>query len=184
MGYPAGENVEQMVMEFTSICDTLDQQKILPDDSIYDIIQGLSLASHIKFSKMFADYASDLKNPLMQSVMLNGSVLEQISTVLETALREYASYSLSTGDDAWMQGTTHAHKASVHPNGFKCDNCLGPHFMNNCPKDFDEARIAKNRKACSADPSRSGRGGGAHTGYGRGKFGAPAKDETVRLIDR
>ena len=53
--YPAGENVERMVMDYTSICDTLDQQKILPDDSIYDIIQGLSLASHVMFSKMFAD---------------------------------------------------------------------------------------------------------------------------------
>merc|ERR1712086_793003 len=153
------------------------------------MIQGLSLASNVKFSKMFADYVSDLKNPLMQSVMLNGSVLEQISTVLETALREYASYSLFFRSDAWMQGTTHAHKASVPPNGVKCDNCLGPHYMNQCPKEFDEARIAKNREARGAAPGRGGRGrrggrgGGARTGYGRGKFGAPDKNETVRLID-
>ena len=98
--YPAGKNVEWMVMNYQSICDTLYQHKILPDNSICNIIQGLSLASHVKFSKMFADYVFDLKNPLMQSVILNGLVLEQISTVLETALREYASYSLSTGDDA------------------------------------------------------------------------------------
>ena len=132
--YPAGETVERMVMDLTSICDTLDQQKILPNDSIYDIIQGLSLASHVKFSKMFANYASDLKNPLMQSVMLTGSVLEQISTVLETALREYASYFLSTDDDAWMQGATCADKALVPPNKFKCDHCLGPHVINQYQK--------------------------------------------------
>ena len=59
-------------------------------------------------------------------------------------LREYASYSLSTGDDTWMQGATHAHKASVPPNEFKCDNYLGPHFMNQCLKDFTNARITKN----------------------------------------
>ena len=98
--YPTGENVERMVVDCTSICNTLDQQKILPDDSIYAIIQGLSLASHVKFSKMFADYTSDLKNPLMQSVMMTGTVLNHISPVLETALREYALYSLSIGGDA------------------------------------------------------------------------------------
>ena len=79
---------------------------------------------------MFVDYASDLKNPLIQSVMLTGLVLEQISMVLETALREYTLYSLSTGDSAWMQGAIHTHKASVPLNGFKCDTCLGPYFMN------------------------------------------------------
>ena len=70
--------------------------------------------------------------------------------------------------------------------------------MNNCPKEFNKACIAKNRKARGADPSRGGRGGrgrrggrggrgghggGARTDYGRGKFGAPAKDETIQLID-
>jgi hypothetical protein len=150
---------------------------------------------------MSADYVSDLKNPLMQSVMLTGSVLEQISTVLETALREYALYSLSTGDDAWMQSATYTHKAFVPPNGFKCDNWLGPHYMNQCPKEFDEARIAKNQEARGAASGRGvcggcggrgdrggrgghgGRGGCARTGYGCGKFGSPDKNEIVRLID-
>ena len=34
----------------------------------------------------------------MQSVMLTGSILKPLSTVLETALREYTLYSLSTYD--------------------------------------------------------------------------------------
>ena len=80
--YPTRENVERMVMDYTSICNVLDHQKSLPDDPIHAIIQGLSLASTIKFSKIFANYVSSLKNPLMQSVMLTGSVLEQIFTLL------------------------------------------------------------------------------------------------------
>ena len=65
---------------------------------------------------MFADCESELKNPLMQGVMLKGLVLEQISTVLETTLRKYTSYSISTGNNIWMQGDIYAHKASVPPN--------------------------------------------------------------------
>ena len=115
--YPAGKNVEWMVMNYQSICDTLYQHKILPDNSICNIIQGLSLASHVKFSKMFMDYASDLKNTLIQMVMLTGLVLEQISMVLETTLREYVLCSLSTSDNVWMYGATQAHKVSVPPVG-------------------------------------------------------------------
>ena len=63
--YPAREYGEQMGMDYTSIYDTLDQQNILLNNSIYNIVQGMSLASRIKFSKMFADYAFNLKNLLM-----------------------------------------------------------------------------------------------------------------------
>ena len=91
-----------------------------------------------------------------------------------------------------MQGATHSHNDYIPPNGFKCDNCLGPHFMNQCPKEFNDTRISKNRETCGADPGRRGRGGcggrgerrgGTHTGCGCWKFGAPAKDETVHLVD-
>jgi hypothetical protein len=129
-----GENVEHMVMDYTSICNILDQQKILPNKSICDNIQGLSLASHIKFLEMFANFASDMKNPLMQSAILTGLVIEQIATVLEAMLRECTLYSLSTDSGAWMQDATHAHKASVPPNGFKYDNLLGQNFMKQYPK--------------------------------------------------
>ena len=98
--YPMMENVGWMMIDYTNICDTLYQQKISPDDYIYNIIQGLSLASHGKFLKMCVDYAVELENPLMQSVILTGSVLKQISTVLETALSIYTLYSLSMGRDA------------------------------------------------------------------------------------
>ena len=98
--YPTGESVEHMVLDYTSICNMVDQQKMLPNDSICDIIQGLPLSSHVKFAKIVAEYVFDLKNPLMQSVMLAGSSLKQVSIVLETPLSEYPLYSLSIGDDA------------------------------------------------------------------------------------
>ena len=94
--YLTGENVESMVLDYSSIFDTLDQQKMLPDNSIQDSIQGLSLASHVNFLKMSTDYVSNLKKPLLQRKMLPRLVHKQISAVLETTLTEYALYSLST----------------------------------------------------------------------------------------
>ena len=165
------------------------------------------MASHVKFAKMFADYESNLKNPL-RMMNLKGMTMEKISMLMETALDQYASYSLATGDDQWITPTTHANRASTPPKGFKYDNCLGDHFMNQCTKDFNDDRIAQNRKARGVPPSnysggrgsrggrggrgrrsgRSGRGGGGRGGrgggaYGEGKFGPPQKNETVRLVD-
>ena len=75
--YLTRDNMERMILDYANSCDTLDQQNILPNNSIYNITQGLSLAFNIKFSKMFVDYyAPNLKNPLMQSVILTGLVLE------------------------------------------------------------------------------------------------------------
>ena len=104
---------------------------------------------------MFADYASDLKNPLMKGVKLDGNmVFEKISTVLATALKNYASYCLCTGNNAWMQTSSkHAHRVSATPSGFKCDNCPGDHWMSDCMKEFVDERIAANRKAHGAGPS-------------------------------
>ena len=45
---PRVENVERIVLDYTNICDTLDQQKMLPDNSIQDTIQGLPLSSYVK----------------------------------------------------------------------------------------------------------------------------------------
>ena len=105
-----------------TICGTLDQQKISPHNCVCDIIQGTSLTSHIKSSKMFADYVFNLKNPLMQSLVLTRLVVEQIPIVLVTTLREYTLYALSMDDNAWMQGTNCTHKVSVLPKISKYDN--------------------------------------------------------------
>ena len=116
--YPKGENVERMVLDYTSICDSLDQLGILPEDAVGDILQGLSMASHVKFAKMFADYESNLKNPLMM-MNLKGMTMEKISMLMETALDQYASYSLATSDNHWMTPTTHVNSASHPPQGIQ-----------------------------------------------------------------
>jgi hypothetical protein len=141
--------------------------------------------------------AKDIKH--IFSGGFDGSVLNQISTVLENALKEYAPYSLSTGNDTWMQASAHAHTAFIHPRGFKCDNCLGPCFMKMCPIECDYDCIAKNHAARgggtgrgggrgrgdSGHGGRSGRIGGRGVGgnCGRGKFGSPAKNETICVVD-
>ena len=73
----------------------MDQLGVLPDDAIPDITKGLSKTTHFKFAKYFADFESNLDNALMTNVSLEGTTMEQIVTVTETALTKYASYNLS-----------------------------------------------------------------------------------------
>ena len=100
----------------------------------------------------------------------------------------------------------HANNISTPTPGFKCDNCGNPHFMNQCPKNFDNERIARNRKAHGDPPSNScgggneknggrgcsggngcGRGSGSGRGcggnYGQGNFSSPAKNKTVCVVN-
>ena len=95
---------------------------------------------------MFTNYASDPKISLMEGVELDGdTAFKKISSVLATALKTYALYYLCTGNDAWMQTSSkHASTASATPSGFKCDNCLGDHWMSNCIEEFDDKHIAAN----------------------------------------
>ena len=88
--YPKGENIERVVLDLSSICHSLDQLDVLPDNAISDIIKGLAKTTHPKFAKLFADFESNLDNVLMTSVLLDGTIMEQIVTVMETALAKYA----------------------------------------------------------------------------------------------
>ena len=73
--HPKGENVEMLVLDYSSIYHSLDQLGILPEDAITDVIKGLALATHAEFAKIFADFASNLKNPLMY-FDLKGTMME------------------------------------------------------------------------------------------------------------
>ena len=126
--------------------------------------------------------------------------MDHIVEVMDAALTKYTLYSLS---GQWMASLTHhANKMSTPPPGFKCDNCGDPHFMNQCPKYFDDERITHNWKARGAPPRNRrgggdggnggrgsgggcGRGGGrGHGGnYGQGNFIPPAKKETVNVVN-
>ena len=75
--YARSKNVETCVHELTSICMALDQLKILPKDTITDIIKGHSMATHVAFGKLFADFQSNLNNSLM-GFSLKGTTMEQI----------------------------------------------------------------------------------------------------------
>ena len=126
--YPKGENIERVVLNLSSISHSLDQLGLLPNDAISDIIKGLAKTTHPNFAKLFANFESNLDNELMTSVSLDGTIMEQIVTVMETALAKYASYNLS---GEWMKVSTKRYnKSSAPPPGFKCNKCLGRHFIN------------------------------------------------------
>ena len=44
--YPKGENVYRLVLDYGSICHSLDQKGPPPEYAITDVLKGLSLASH------------------------------------------------------------------------------------------------------------------------------------------
>ena len=99
------------------------------------MLKGLSLASHEDFANFFKDFEVTLKNPLL-NVKLEGTVMDQIVEVMDTALTQYTLYLLSGHCMAPL--THHANKMSTPPPGFKYNDCGDPHFMNQCPKDFDD----------------------------------------------
>ena len=47
--YTRGNNIRKYVHEITSINMALDQLKILPEDTISDIIKGLLMSTHVTF---------------------------------------------------------------------------------------------------------------------------------------
>ena len=57
-----------MVLDYSSIYHyhSLDQLGILPEDAITGVIKGLALVAHVELAKMFANFASDLKNLLIE----------------------------------------------------------------------------------------------------------------------
>ena len=57
------------------------------------MLKGLSLASHEDLAKLFKDFEITLKNPLL-TMNLEGTVMDKIVEVMETALMQYTLYSL------------------------------------------------------------------------------------------
>ena len=137
--YARGENVKKYVHELTSICMALDQSNILPGHAITDILKGLLMATHVAFGILFAGFQSNLNNTLM-NLSLKGTTMEQITTIFEQALNLYATASLS---GEWMEVKHSALNSSAVPATFKSNNCLGNHWMGNCPDEFDDAGILK-----------------------------------------
>ena len=78
--YVRGENIKKCVHELTSIYMALDQSNVLPEDAITDITKGLSMAIHVAFGKLFANFQSNLNNSLM-GLLLKGTTMEQITTI-------------------------------------------------------------------------------------------------------
>ena len=78
------------MLDYGSICHSIDQQGYLSEDSITNVLKGLSLASREDFTKLFKYFEITLNNPLL-NVKLEGTVMDQIVEVMDTALTQYTS---------------------------------------------------------------------------------------------
>ena len=89
----------------------------------------------------------------------------------------YASYCLTTGDDAWI-GTgrlsSYTMGTKKEKKKVKYDNCQGEQYLTCCKKTMNEANITKNKLArgAPANSYRGGRGGGRDGGRGGGRGNA------------
>ena len=125
--YPKGKNVERLLLDYGSIRHSIDQKGSLPEYPVTNLLKGLSMASHEDLAKFLMDFEITLKNSLL-NVKMEGTVMDQIVEVMDTALTQYTSYSFKS---QWMASSTHhANNMFTPTTGFKCDNCGDLHFMN------------------------------------------------------
>ena len=83
--YPKGDNIYRLVLDYGSICHSLDQKGPLPEDIITGVLKGFSLDYHEDFAKLFRKFEITLKKPLL-NVNLEGTVMYQIVEVMENTL--------------------------------------------------------------------------------------------------
>ena len=190
-----GENVSTFKTALVPIAKRLSTAGQLPTSATETLLMALSKCSHADFSKMFSDLRSDLQNPLTSSKAgLPDDPLARISMILDVAEQKYISYCLA---EEWhaKSKSRHAHYTPDPNKVYDCDNCHGNHPSSQCPKEIDEDRVARNRKARlekskgsqrgKQTPKKSDGGGGKSTnrnGYGRGAFGPPKSGEVARKI--
>ena len=86
--YPKGVNFDILVLNYSSICHSLDNQGYLLEDAITTVLKVLSLASHADFANLFKEFEITLKNPLL-NVKLKGTMMDQIVKVMDTPLTQY-----------------------------------------------------------------------------------------------
>lgn len=198
-----GENIRTAKLELVTIATRLDEVNRLPEDTVNQVLDGLSKASHVEFSRTFSEFKRHRGNSLLSIGKLSGTPCEQIKQIFTEAFSQYEAYTL--GDEWNFPGASGAAYVSCH-------NCGGPHIVPECKQPRDEARIKRNREAFLKAKQQSGggggggrgrgngggrppRGGGAGrggggrsnttpSGYSRGAFGPPKKNEVVRTIKK
>ena len=182
--YLGGENVEAGTTDVLSICEVLVQKGCSPVEMPLDVLDGLTISSHLLFRKVFAVHRADLDNP-MNTTEMTGTILEQITQMLETAQGMHTAFCLTTGNDAWI-GTgrlsSYTMGTKKGKKTVKCDNCQGDHYLICGKKKMNEANIAKNKAARGAPASSylGGCGGGRGGGRGAGRGGGRGDTERGR----
>ena len=195
----AGENVETAKTELLSISTRLFERNKLPDDAVDDTLAGLAICSHTDFAALFFQLSTARKNKLMSPVGIKGNLIQQLKLIWAEADTHYTSYHLAGNWNVPGGAAHYGGQKDVDPS-VKCDNCGQNHYVTNCPKQRDEARIDAAREARqdkarkkrggqrSQKSGNGGRGGGkrnyGHNPYGKGKWKPPVQGETVRKIEK
>jgi len=179
-----GESVLVVATELVAVCTRLNDVNQLPDETVIDVLTGLTKCSTEEFQDLFKHILNEERRVLLTQRVGSSSgqaTLERIKSILDQAIDLYNTLCLGS---KW-----HNHR---HSRAAACWNCGGDdHGLGDCKKPKDEKVIAENRrkfydKRGSGKSSDKGRGHGSdhkHGGsYSRSKWGAP-KDGGVNVVD-
>ena len=195
-----GENVTTAEREVVAVCTRLDEADALPNETVIDVLEGLTLCSVEKFVETFNLILqmervtalnvnpnldeSDLDDLMMSGIApaaANGNTLVRLKHYFSKAVDLY--HSLNTSN-LWHVGNSRRGGASAAHSSFAweigdCYNCGGKdHRATNCPKPRNQAVYDANKRRHEqlrsenrgGNSGRSGRPGGPS---GRKKWEPP-----------
>ena len=177
----SGESPSIAETEMVAVCRRLDEAGKLLDDSVDDVLSGLTKVTHKEFKKTFEDIKSLRGQTLLGVRDIEGSTLERIERVFELAVEKFNEYSLA---ESW-----HVQAKNNSSQAYHCWNCGDEsHRSDTCPKDRDPETWKKNRDAALNKKNAGGGVGGTkkstnRNGYSRGNFSRPKNGESVRKIN-
>jgi hypothetical protein len=164
-----GENVVIAEKEIIAVCTRLHEVNSLPDETVADILEGLTNCSVPEFTKMFDWQLQGIKvrSLKLEEDNMEGDTLEMVKEILTEAVDAY--HALCTAGK-WHVNNKRASLVicwNCGEEGHRCEKCTKPVNQSN----IDAAKKKwQNSKGSGGDPSGSG-GGGKHTQQQRKKWG-------------
>ena len=160
--YP-GENMATLQKEALAVCVRLNEVNALPDETVVDILTGLTRCSVPEFTKLFDFVLQGARaDALDLGINSGGDTLADIKIILAKAVDAY--HALCTA------GKWHVnHHKSSRVSLLVCWNCGAEgHRCETCTEPTNDANINAAKKKWQASGRSSGGGSGSGNG---GKFG-------------
>ena len=176
-----GENVALVEKELVTVCTRLYEVGELPDETVIDILTGLTKCSVEQFRKIFDHLLQKEQLALLEHATHPKSTIDRVKEVLIKAVDTYNSLSTLS---KWH---TPCHQRAAACWNWEKEGCN----VNSCPQQKDQKRIAENRKKYLESKNKNGAGnrsdGGGKSGgggYSRSKWGAPDhKSSGIAFVD-